>query len=151
MFYFTKNLTKSKLEKEYNITSSHRFRSKNDVQMAFAYFHYLNEWNENIVSQNTVENGENYGVYIVLKPENLRQRLENYLKPKFFLPYSYESKYLWICVNDNLDSDHPDFSKATNLGKILQRVRKISYSKTSSTNIENICLPQSKVNSIDKY
>ena len=28
---------------EYNITSSHRLRAKNDVQFAFAYYHYVNE------------------------------------------------------------------------------------------------------------
>ena len=115
-----KNLIKSKLEKEYEITSGHRFRSKNDIQFAFAYFHYLNEWNSNLLPQNTIENGEHYGVYIGLRPDGLKQTLENYLKPNFFLPYKYGSKYLWICVNDNLDPDHPDFPYAINLGIILK-------------------------------
>ena len=88
--------------------------------MAFAYFHYLNEWNENLLPENTIENGENYGVYITLKPENLQNRLENYLKPNFIFPYNNGLRYLWICVNDNLDPDHPDFSNAINLGKILK-------------------------------
>ena len=88
--------------------------------MAFAYFHYLNEWNENLMPENTIENGENYGVYITLKPENLQNRLENYLKPNFIFPYNNGLRYLWICVNDNLDPDHPDFSNAINLGKILK-------------------------------
>ena len=87
--------------------------------MAFAYFHYLNEWNTNLLPQNTIENGENYGVYIGLRPEGLKKTLENYLKPNFFLPYNYGMKYLWICVNDNLDPDHPDFPFAINLGIIL--------------------------------
>lgn len=119
-FMFQKSIIsqlQSKLEKEYNITSGHRFRSKNDIQIAFAYFHYLNEWNSNLLPQNTIENGENYGVYIGLRPGGLKQALENYLRPNFFLPYKYGLKYLWICVNDNLDPDHPDFLSAINLVK----------------------------------
>jgi len=142
-------LQKSKLEKEYNITSGHRFRSKNDIQIAFAYFHYLNEWNSNLLPQNTIENGENYGVYIGLRPGGLKQALENYLRPNFFLPYKYGLKYLWICVNDNLDPDHPDFLSAINLGIIL----KFFISVKILTDFQNICLArtQSNVNSMDKY
>ena len=67
--------------------------------------------------QNTIENGEHYGVYIGLRPDGLKQTLENYLKPNFFLPYKYGLKYLWVCVNDNLDLDQPD---TINLGIILK-------------------------------
>ena len=34
---------KAIFEREYNITSSHRLRAKNDVQFAFAYYHYMVE------------------------------------------------------------------------------------------------------------
>ena len=80
----------------------------------------MNEWNSNLPSQNTIENGEHYGVYIGLRPGGLKQTLENYLKPNFFLPYKYGLKYLWVCVNDNLDLDQPDFPYAINLGIILK-------------------------------
>ena len=125
IFWVTKKtFKKSKLKKEYDITSSHRFRTKNNIQFAFAYFHYLNEWNSSLPSQNTIENGEQYGVYIGLdhglKPGGLKQTLENYLKPNFFLPYKYGLKYLWVCLNDGLVEDHPDFPDAINLGIILK-------------------------------
>ena len=82
--------------------------------------------------QNTIENGEHYGVYIGLRPDGLKQILENYLKPNFFLPYKYGSKYLWICVNDNLDPDHPDFPYAINLGIILKFLWKKMWLSISS-------------------
>ena len=79
-------------ERFYNQTSAHRFRTKNDVQYAFAYHHYVIETD---AIKSTVYDGVKFGAYI---PDiNFENALQDYLKPNFFFPYS--QKYLWICMN----------------------------------------------------
>ena len=101
---------------EYNITSSHRLRAKNDVQFAFAYYHYVNEqkkyktkifevtahqnfsvfsvsWKDPIVEQSEAEN---FGAYIYVDDnfDQVRLKLRQVYQPSFLFPYQYKEK-LW--------------------------------------------------------
>jgi len=93
-----------KLARFYNQTSGHRFRAKNDVQYAFAYFHYVTE---NNLIKSTVYNGKKFGAYI--PGSNFAHAMKNFLQPSFLFPYS--QKYLWLCNNAGVspqDSNYPE-------------------------------------------
>ena len=46
---------------EYNLTSSHRLRAKNDAQFAFAYYHFMVESDD---YSTVTKEAENFGSYI---------------------------------------------------------------------------------------
>jgi len=91
--------------REYNITSAHRLRAKNDVQFAFAYYHFLVESD----SYSTVtKEAENYGSYIFVDDhyDEVKRKLRQVYQPSFLFPYRHAK--LWLCVNDGMNPNHPD-------------------------------------------
>lgn len=107
-FLFSKSILKELhaiFAKEINLTSSHRTRAKNDVQLAFSYFHYLNEQEK---FNKTVLDGNRYGLYAYVNDNifHVRNLLNQIFRPSWL--FETKSAGFWLCVNDGMDPDHPD-------------------------------------------
>ena len=96
-------------ERFYNQTSGHRCRAKNDVQFAFAYYHYVIE---NDVIKSTIHEGKKFGAYV--PASNFKNALKDYLKPGFLFPFS--QKYLWLCMQAGTTEQEPSYQKVRNQG-----------------------------------
>ena len=102
-----------------------RTRAKNDVQLAFSYFHYLNEqenFNKTVLDGN--RNGFKWPIFtnkiLALKISHLRYGLYAYVNDNIFHvrnllnqifrpSWLFETKSagFWLCINDGMDPDHP--------------------------------------------
>lgn len=112
-FLFSKSILNdlhSLFAKEYELTSSHRTRAKNDLQLAFTYMHYVAEqpkFNTTVITANR------YGLYGYLNNNiyKVRQLLNNMFEAGTF--FGHRSQGLWLCINDGMDPTHSDYKLIT--------------------------------------
>jgi len=96
----------SRFQVEFNLTSSHRYRKKNDIQYEFMYFHYLNDQKKYLTKTISEKKFLNY--YAVKNDvHDVKAKLDAIRrKPKKF-----------ICINDILDHDKADTEEVLKITK----------------------------------